>query len=61
MSTLMEGTRWVDMRKYGKLADLPIDITSGTNKHFVARVIPIPQAECLSRAGKAAPYAGPGC
>jgi starch-binding outer membrane protein, SusD/RagB family len=61
LSTLMEATRWVDMRKYGKLADLPIDITSGTNKHFVARVIPIPQAECLSRAGKAAPFAGPGC
>ena len=57
MSTLMEATRWVDMRKYGKLALLPLDLPT----HFVAKVIPIPQAECLSRAGKVAPYAGPGC
>ena len=61
MSTLMEGNRWVDMRKYGLLAQLPLDITTGANKHFVAKVIPVPQAECLSRAGKVAPFAGPGC
>ena len=61
MSTMMEATRWVDLRKYGLLSTLPIDITSGTYKHFVARVIPVPQAECLVRAGKVAPFAGPGC
>lgn len=61
MSTLLEGNRWVDMRKYGLLAQLPLDITTGANKHFVAKVIPVPQAECLSRAGKVAPFAGPGC
>ncbi|MCX5764518.1 MAG: RagB/SusD family nutrient uptake outer membrane protein [Gemmatimonadetes bacterium] len=62
MSTLMEATRWVDMRKYGKLADLPIDVIPGsTVKHFMARVVPIPQGECLVRAGKVAPFAGPGC
>jgi len=61
MSTMMEATRWVDLRKYGLLSTLPIDITSGTYKHFVARVIPVPQSECLVRAGKVAPFAGPGC
>jgi hypothetical protein len=61
MSTLLEGTRWVDLRKYNLLSTLPLDITSGVNKHFVAKVIPVPQAECLSRAGKGAAVAGPGC
>ena len=48
-STLMEGNRWVDMRRYNRLNTLPIDITSGPNKNFVARVFPIPQAECQVR------------
>jgi hypothetical protein len=48
-STMMEGTRWVDMRRYNKLNLIPIDITSGPNKNFVAKVMPIPQAECLNR------------
>jgi hypothetical protein len=60
-STLMEGLRWVDMRRYGRLSQLPLDITSGTNKHFVAKVMPVPQAECLSRAGQTGSLAGPGC
>lgn len=60
-SLMLEGHRWIDMRRYNRLDQLPIDITSGTNKHFVARVQPIPQAECLTRLGKAAPLAGPGC
>ena len=57
----MEGLRWVDMRRYGRLAQLPLDIPSGQNKHFVAKVVPVPQAECLSRAGKTGDLAGPGC
>ena len=61
MSLLMEGHRWIDMRRYGRLGQLPIDITSGPQQNFVAVVMPVPQAECLLRAGKAAPYAGPGC
>ena len=56
-SLLLEGSRWFDMRRYGKLSTLPLDNPS----HFVARVMPIPQAECLSRAGKTGTLAGPGC
>lgn len=48
-SLLMEGHRWVDMRRYNKLNLLPLDIASGPNKNFVAKVMPIPQAECLNR------------
>ncbi len=60
-SLMLEGHRWIDMRRYNRLAELPRDITTGVNAHFVARVQPIPQAECLVRAGKQAPIAGPGC
>ncbi len=60
-SLLMEGHRWIDMRRYGRLNQLPRDITTGVNVHFVARVMPIPQSECLVRAGKPVPIAGPGC
>ncbi len=60
-SLLLEGHRWVDMRRYNRLADLPRDITSGVNAHFVARVQPLPQAECLQRRGKTGALAGPGC
>lgn len=60
-SLLLEGHRWVDMRRYGRLSQLPRDITTGVNAHFVAKVQPIPQAECLVRAGKEGPLKGPGC
>ena len=60
-SLLLEGHRWIDMRRYGRLADLPRDVTTGANAHFVARVQPIPQGECLVRAGKTGGLAGPGC
>ena len=46
---MMEGNRWVDMRRYNKLNLLPLDIASGPNKNFVPKVMPIPQAECLNR------------
>ena len=59
-SLMMEGHRWVDARRYGKLSTLPLDITSGANKNFVAITIPIPQAECLVRAGKTGDLVGPG-
>jgi hypothetical protein len=59
-SLMMEGDRWVDHRRYGKLALLPLDIPSGPNKNFVARVAPIPQAECLVRVGKTGDLLGPG-
>ncbi|MBY0489215.1 MAG: RagB/SusD family nutrient uptake outer membrane protein [Gemmatimonadaceae bacterium] len=60
-SLLLEGHRWIDMRRYGRLNQLPLDIATGTNAHFVARVQPIPQGECLVRAGKTGALAGPGC
>jgi hypothetical protein len=58
-SLMLEGLRWVDMRRYGLLSQLPLDITSGPNKNFVAKVMPIPQAECLIRAGLAGAFLGP--
>ena len=60
-SLLAEGHRWVDMRRYGRLATLPRDILTGITAHFVARVMPLPQAECLSRVGQTGALAGPGC
>ena len=48
-SLMMEGVRWIDMRRYNKLNLLPLDVPSGPNKNFVAKVNPIPQTECLNR------------
>jgi hypothetical protein len=59
-SLMMEGDRWVDHKRYGKLALLPLDIPSGPNKNFVATVSPIPQAECLVRAKSTGDLLGPG-
>jgi starch-binding outer membrane protein, SusD/RagB family len=59
-SLLMEGDRWFDLRRYNKLNTLPLDVTSGPNKNFIARVNPVPQGECLVRAGKAGDLIGPG-
>lgn len=61
-SLLSEGHRWVDHRRFGRLALLPRDLTTGVNAHFVAVVMPLPQAECLVRARSTDPLmAGPGC
>jgi hypothetical protein len=59
-SLMFEGLRWVDMRRYGRLGQLPLDVTSGPNKNFVAIVAPIPQGECLTRAALSGVYLGPG-
>jgi hypothetical protein len=61
-STMMEGNRWIDMRRYNRLGQLPLDVATGPNRNFVARVNPIPQGECLvrARAGKAPGILGPG-
>ena len=56
-SLLLEGVRWFDMRRYGRLNTLPLDNPA----HFVAKVQPLPQAECLVRVGKTGNLAGPGC
>jgi hypothetical protein len=47
------------MRRYGKLNLLPLDVSSGANANFVAKVQPIPQTECLVRAGKTGALVGP--
>lgn len=44
-SLILEGMRWLDARRFGRLASLPLDLPS----HFVAKVIPIPKAECDAR------------
>ena len=48
-SLLLEGQRWNDYRRFGILNQLPLDITSGPNAHFVAKVQPVPLAECDAR------------
>jgi hypothetical protein len=58
-SLMFEALRWVDMRRYGRLNQLPLDIASGPNKNFVAVVTPIVQGECLTRAGLSGAFLGP--
>jgi len=58
-SLMLEGLRWGDMRRYGRLNQLPLDVTSGPNKNFVAIVAPIPQTECLTRTKLSGAYLGP--
>jgi hypothetical protein len=58
-SLYLEGMRWVDMRRYNRLNTLPLDIPSGPNKNFVAKVVPVPQAECLVRAKGTGDLLGP--
>lgn len=61
-SLLSEGHRWFDHIRFGRLTDLPLDLPTGANLHFRARVMPIPQGECLVRARSNDPLlAGPGC
>lgn len=55
-SLLLEGHRWVDVRRFNLLATLPIDIPS---RQFIATRQPVPIAECLARLGSTMP--GPGC
>jgi hypothetical protein len=47
-SLLLEGQRWNDHRRFGLLNLLPIDQAG----QFVAKVMPIPQAECDARVTK---------
>jgi len=48
-SLLLEGQRWNDYRRFDILDELPLDITEGTYTHFVAKVQPVPLAECDAR------------
>ncbi len=56
-SLLWEGSRWVDLRRYGRLNTLPLDLPS----HFRIKVQPVPQAECQFRATLDASLKGVGC
>jgi starch-binding outer membrane protein, SusD/RagB family len=57
-SLMFEGHRWVDMRRFGRLNQLTIDLST----HIVATQLPVPQAECLARARQTdAAMRGPGC
>jgi hypothetical protein len=58
-SLALEGFRWVDMRRYNLLSELPADIPSGPNQTKVFKVIPVPQAECLVRANVTGALRGP--
>lgn len=55
LSLLFEGHRWIDMRRFGRLNQLTLDLPT----HIVAPQLPVPQAECLSRA--VSPNKAPGC
>ncbi|HKO15471.1 MAG TPA: RagB/SusD family nutrient uptake outer membrane protein [Gemmatimonadaceae bacterium] len=57
LSLLFEGHRWVDMRRFQRLDQLTIDKPS----HVVVDHLPIPQAECLSRANASGDLKAPGC
>ena len=48
-SLLMEGHRWIDARRLGKLDSLPLDKPD----HKRNRRYPIPLAECNARPGEA--------
>jgi len=58
-SLMMEGQRWVDARRYGRLNQIPLDVTSGPNQNYVFKVFPIPQGECLVRAKSTGDLLGP--
>lgn len=45
LSLLLQGHRWIDVRRFGRLASLPL---SGANFGLTANQV-IPQAECLAR------------
>ena len=57
LSLVMEGHRWVDMRRFGRLNQLTLDLPT----HVVISELPVPQGECLSRAMAEAALKGPGC
>lgn len=53
-SLALEGHRWVDLRRYGRLGELPIDAPG----HIVAPVLPVPGPDCLFRGPANVPRAG---
>jgi hypothetical protein len=57
-SLLIEGRRWVDVRRFGLLETLPVDVPSG---QMLYDDLVIPQTECLSRVGAPADLQAPTC
>jgi hypothetical protein len=57
LSLVFEGHRWIDMRRFGRLSQLTIDVPT----HVVTKQLPVPQNECLARANSASLLKGPGC
>jgi hypothetical protein len=51
-SLLFEGHRWVDVRRFGLLATLPIDLPGVQGRY---QDLVIPQTECLARKGATVP------
>lgn len=45
LSLLFEGHRWVDVRRYGRVNTLPLDLEN----HIYVTAYPVPQAECDAR------------
>lgn len=56
-SLLWEGHRWFDVRRWGRLLTLPLDLPT----HFRVRVMPVPQSECLARSTLPLELRAPGC
>ena len=56
-SLMLEGHRWFDARRYGRITSLPLDLPT----HFRVTVMPVPQAECVFRSTLAQNLRGPGC
>ena len=54
-SLLWEGHRWVDVRRFGRISTLPLDLPT----HFRQVEQPVPQAECLQRVGASGGLACP--
>ncbi|HEY7235266.1 MAG TPA: RagB/SusD family nutrient uptake outer membrane protein [Gemmatimonadaceae bacterium] len=57
LSLVFEGHRWIDMRRFGRLNLLTIDLPS----QVVVSRLPVPQGECLQRVNAPADLKGPGC
>jgi starch-binding outer membrane protein, SusD/RagB family len=56
-SLLFEGHRYLDVRRFGRLNTLPLDLPN----HVTTQQLPVPQAECLQRANAPAELKAPGC
>ena len=56
-SLLFEGHRYLDVRRFGRLNTLPLDLPN----HVTTQQLPVPQAECLQRANVPAELEAPGC